>query len=174
MTITTFRIDPMRPQSTGFCDPEDTLLSEAIYTAFPDETEDAVMTWGEEKIRLSYRYDIAYILHEIFEMAEVMTGSGEGQLEVCWPSNSFAGQWFIQWHDDALSISTEWREEFCASQYLIDNNHLETSKKAYLGDWGKVLRTALSGLTECGYSAENLTDFDALPRAINMLSTGSE
>jgi hypothetical protein len=93
---------------------------------------------------------------------------------VCWPSNTFAGQWSIQWHDDALGISTQWREEFYASEYLIDNDRLETSKKAYLDDWGKVLRATLLGLVECGYSAENLTDFDALLKTIEMLSTRSE
>jgi len=169
--VRAFHIDAMHPKGTATYDSEDTKLSEAIYTAFPMETDGAVMTWGEAKIVLSYRYDIATIIEDLLEMVSALTASRKGQWQVDWPSNTFAGNWSLEWEGDILRVTTRWREEFYASQYLIDHSRLEVSKQAYLHDWGKVLKATLAGLLECGYSEENLADFEALPEAIGLIGT---
>jgi len=174
-TVRAFGMDAMRPRSAASRDDADTLLSEAIYSAFPMETVDAVMTWGEERVRLSYRYVIADIIDDVLEMVHVMTAAPRrGRWRTTWPSNSFAGDWSMEWEGDALTITAEGREEFQASRYLVENDRLETSKRAYLRYWGEVLEATLDGLIECGYSAGNLEDFDALPEAIELIRRHTE
>jgi len=157
-----FKINACSPKNNSVFDSEDTKLSEAIYTIFPLETEDAVMSWGDENISLSYRYDISTMIDDIIQMLFALHNSNVGKWSVDWPSNTFASNWDFNWFENSLEIKAEWREEFNASDYLSSHNLLKLKREAFLNEWKKIIDILLVNLEECGYTCENITDMEML------------
>lgn len=172
-TITNFKINACNPKNNSVFDKEDTKLSEAIYTIFPMETEDAILSWGDENITLSYRYDIGTIIDDIIQMIFTLQNNNTGKWSVAWSSNTFAGSWDFKWFEDSLKIEAKWREEFGASDYLKTHTVLKTVKETFLSEWGKITDKLLVSLTECGYTCENLTDMEFLIKADKLLKKGT-
>ena len=157
-----FYIELGKPENNLSSDNEDSKLSEAIYTIFPLDAEDAVLHWGDETILLSYRYDIATIIDDIIQMIFTLKNNTAGKWHVDWPSNTFAGAWDFSWSGMFLEIKTKWREEFGASDYLTKNNVIKIEKDKFLDEWKKIINIVLINLSECGYSDKNLTDMGIL------------
>lgn len=157
-----FKIETGNPRNNSIFDNEDSKLSEAIYTIFPLETEDAVLYWGDEKILLSYRYDISTIIDDIIQMIFTLMSNGSGRAFIDWSSNTFAVNWKIEWDEELLEIEAQWREEFNATNYLKNNNVLKIEKQQFLKEWRKIIEILLVNLIECGYTCENLTDMKLL------------
>jgi hypothetical protein len=157
-----FKIQPSNPQNNSTFDKEDGKLSEAIYTIFPLETEDAVLSWGEADISLSYRYDIATMIDDLIEMLFTLHDQKAGEWRVAWPSNSFAATWTFEWSGDDLKIKATWREEFQADDYLKAHDTITVGKSFFLEEWRAVIVVLIDNLTECGYSINNLSDMDRL------------
>ena len=165
--ILDFKINACNPKHNSVFDKEDRRLSEAIYTIFPMDTEDAIVSWGDEDISLSYRYDIGTMIDDILEMLSAVQSNDTGTWSVAWPSNTFAGNWDFTWFENSLEIKAEWREEFEASDYLKRHDVLKIKKDKFLDEWRKITTTLLLNLKECGYTCDNLTDMQLLIEANN-------
>ena len=163
--ILDFKIEAGNPKNNSDFDKGDTKLSEAVYTIFPMETEDAVLSWGEANIPLSYRYDISTIIDDIIQMVFILRNNESGKWSVDWSSDTFAANWEFEWSEESLEIVAQWREEFNASDYLKEHNALRTEKERFLYEWGKITDMLLRNLTECGYNSDNLVDMGMLIEA---------
>jgi hypothetical protein len=168
--ITDFRIIANKPKNNAAHDSGDTKLADAIYTIYPLETEDAVLFWGDERIALSYRYDIGTIIDDLLEMVFALCGNSTGEWSVAWPSNSFASNWHFRWSENVLRITAEWREEFEASDYLINNNLLVIEKGLFLGEWKSITDRLLIDLFDCGYTCDSILDMKLLIEANRIIS----
>ncbi len=160
-----FKIEACNPKNNSDFDNEDTKLSEAIYTIFPLETENAILSWGAENILLSYRYDISTIIDDIIQMIFTLQNNHTGKWFVNWSSNTFAVNWDFKWFEDSLEIEAQWREEFNASDYLKSHNILKIKKGEFIQEWKKIIDVLLVNLIECGYTCDNLTDMGLLIEA---------
>ena len=160
--ISKFHINACNPKNNSCFDNKDVKLSEAIYTIFPMETEDAILFWGDEKIPLSYRYDISTIIDEIIEMIFAVKNKSSEKWDVVWSSNTFAGRWYFKLLGDSLEIDAQWREEFEASDYLENHSVLRIEREKFLKEWEKIIDILLVNLGECGYTCENLSDMRLL------------
>jgi hypothetical protein len=69
-----------------------------------------------------------------------------------------------------LRVTAEWREEFEAADYLVNNNTLVIEKNAFLGEWSGIIDTLLADLQACGYTCDNLVDMSLLIEANNILN----
>ena len=166
-----FRINARHPQNNGMHDSKDTKISEAIYTIFPMENKDVIMSWGDEDIRLSYRYDIATIIDEIIEMVFTIQNKSADKWKVVWASNTFAGEWCFKRLGDSLEIDAKWREEFVASDYLKSHNIFKVNKNKFLRQWKFIIDILIDNLKECGYSCDNLIDMSDLIKASRIIHT---
>lgn len=160
-----FKVEASNPRNNSIFDNEDTKLSEAIYTIFPLETEDAILSWGEASIPLSYRYDISTIIDDVIQMVFTLQNNSDGQWFVDWPSNTFATNWALEWSGDNLRIMAAWRKEFQAENYLKEHSVLNLKKRLFLGEWKKIIDVLLENLKNCGYTGESLIDMAGLIEA---------
>lgn len=170
-TILDFKIEVNNPKNNSVFDSEDTILSEAIYTIFPLETEDAILSWGDENIALSYRYDISTIIDDIIQMVFTLQHNSDGKWFVAWSSNTFAANWNFKWFENSLEIEAQWREEFNATNYLKSHNVLKIEKEKFLSEWAKITNVVFVNLLQCGYTRENLTDMGFLIEANSILKS---
>lgn len=166
--ISEFKINTCSPKNNSCFDSEDTKLSEAIYTIFPLDTEDAILSWGDEDISLSYRYDISAIIEDIIQMVFTLKNNNEGKWYVDWSSNTFAVNWTLEWRDNSLEIDAIWREEFNATDYLKSHSTLRLEKEEFLGEWKKITDILLYNIKDCGYTHRDLTDMGLLIEANNL------
>ena len=164
-----FEIQTCNPQNKA-CYNNDTKISEAIYTIFPLETEDAILFWGDTDISLSYRYDISIMIDDIIPMMFALQSEYNGKWFVCWPSDTFAADWIFEWHGDALIITTSWYGELTVESYLNGHNVLHIDKQKFLGEWKKIIDILIKNLLECGYSADNLVDMNDLIKASKIIN----
>lgn len=164
-----FKIEASNPKNNAIIDNDDTKLSEAIYTLFPLEAEDAMLSWGDVRIPLSYRYDISTMVDDLIQMIFVLKSKDDGEWFVDWSSNTFAVNWTLKWSEDDLEILAQWRDEFHAGDYLKENNVLNIEKKKFFLEWKKIIDVLLSNLIECGYNCDNLIDMGNLVEVSKML-----
>jgi len=164
-TVHFFKIDAGNPANCSGYDSEDTILSEAIYTVFPLFTEDALLHWGDERIKLSYRYDISTIIDDMLLMVFNLYKYRYGEWAVDWQSNTFAATWRFKWDEEKMEVEAAWREEFQASEYLLTHPKLITERDLFLIEWEKITNMLLINLASCGYNRENLTDLGLLIEA---------
>ena len=164
-----FKINTCIPKNNLAFDNEDIKVSEAIYTIFPLETEDAVLFWGKEQILLSYRYDISTMIDDIIQMIFNLKNQNVREWSVDWPSNTFACNWKIKWINDSLEIVSNWREEFNATEYLRKNNVIKIGKTEFLNEWKNIIDILIHHLTECGYNNQNLLDMGLLLKSYSLL-----
>jgi len=164
-SVQLFKIDDGSPSNSSERDNEDSILSEAIYTVFPLNTEDATMSWGDERIKLSYRYDLSSIIDEMLQMVFTLYKYRYGEWAVDWPSNTFAANWHFRWDERSMQVEAVWREEFQASDYLKSHPKLITERDLFLIEWEKVTDVLLNNLAACGYNRDNLADLGLLIEA---------
>ena len=167
--ITDFKINTNNPRTNSVYDSNDSKLSEAIYTTYPMDTEDATLYWENEEISLSYRYDISIIIDELVNMMLVLCLNDSGQLCVVWSSDTFFGEWELTWSGQSLEICANWFEWFHASEYLTKHNRLEIDKIEYLIEWQHITDKLLQELAACGYNYDNLDDWQLLFEANAMV-----
>ncbi|MDR2492065.1 MAG: hypothetical protein LBD25_01180, partial [Coriobacteriales bacterium] len=54
-----------------------------------------------------------------------------------------AGNWSFSWSENMLRVTAEWREEFEAADYLVNNNTLVIEKTRFLVNGAASLRRFL-------------------------------
>jgi hypothetical protein len=122
-------------------------IGEAIQIAFPLETEDAMLHWGERKVPISYKYDLSVILEDVVGMLEWCKRSSSTSLDVDFGSDTFAAEWHLERQRDSLSITVLWRS--------VSGDHEEELNQygpvliqcsRFVNEWNAVLRVALSGV----------------------------
>ena len=95
---------------------------------------------GDEKILLSYRYDISEMIDDIMQLFFALQKSDSGEWFVDWTPNTFASNWKFKWLKNCLEIEVNWREEFNATNYLKKNNVLKIDKDIFLNGWRKITK----------------------------------
>ena len=96
--------------------------------------------WGEEKIELSYSDDLSLMIDDVIQMIFMLHTHKKGTWSVEWMPCTFAVNWNLTWEDDLLQIKADYRDEFCASDYLKNNNILTIQKTTFLGEWNTLFK----------------------------------
>lgn len=169
-----FKIKTYTPKNNAMFDKTDSKLSEAIYTIFPLETEEAKLHWGTEEISLSYRYDISIMIDDIIQMIIALQSENNGELSIDWPSNTFAANWNMVWVGDSIKITSHWREGFNATEYLKKNNIIEINRYIFLKEWKNILKILIQNLEYSGYNKQNLIDMVDLLKVYSLLEKCSD
>lgn len=159
-----FRIQASNPKNnTKYCK-EDKKLSEAIETIFPMLTEDAILVWNTINIPLSYKYDISYMIDDILSMLKKIRENPNGnKMKICWPSNTFACDWILNWNSKMLTINSKWRSVAGHTENLLnESNEINIDIFEFTYEWKTTLKTLIINLEQCGYDKENIKDMDLL------------
>lgn len=148
-----FWIQASNPKGTGAYDAEDGNLGEAVETAFPLNTESAVVVWHHLYIALSYKYDLSVMIIDLMSMLRTLTRPGPGTHEVQWASNTFLSHWVLQWSAEGeLAIDAEWTSVVGVPEYVLNRTGGVCIRKSqFLAEWKEVLGRVLATLTASGY-----------------------
>ena len=164
MVEMSFRIQASMPKNNSIFYSEDAKLSEAIETIFPMMTEDAFIILNTIYIPLNYKYDVSCMIEDILIMlSRIRKDQSNGNLEINWPSNTFACKWELQWNEGLLCINSNWNTVSGHTvQMLNEKNNIKTSIIEFLSEWKMLLEVLIKNLDECGYNEENLRDMCSL------------
>lgn len=148
-----FYIQASKPRAAGAYDAEDNSLGEAVETAFPLDTESAVMVWHHLYIALSYKYDVSVIISDLVAMLTALMRPGPGTHEVQWASNTFLSRWKLRWNtENELTVDAEWTAVVGVPVDVVQRaGGIRMPKEQFVAEWKELLSRVLTALTASGY-----------------------
>ena len=162
------RIDPKKPEAIplGAKAAKTETLEDLLESAFPLDTDDAVLYWNEIPVPISYKYDLPVMIEEIEEVIEAVV-DGEST-SVQWPSNTFRATWHLRRYGERMKIAAEWESVAHNREIeLNDSGEVEVEVTGFLENWSKLIDTAQTALLNAGYSEDNCGDWDRLGSIID-------
>lgn len=149
-----FCIQASNPRAAGAYDADDENVAEAIETAFPLNTENALLVWHHLYIALSYKYDISVMITDLVSMLTAVMLPGPRTHEVQWASNTFLSRWNLQWNaEDDLTIDAEWISIVGAPEDVLrKTGGIRIPKSQFVAEWKELIGRVLVVLTASGYN----------------------
>ena len=159
----TFWIQASNPRSTCEHDESDESLAEAIETAFPLQTENAIMVWNHISIALGYKYDISAIVHDLTDLLLDLIQNDTGRREIQWPSSTFCAHWKTDWDSEELRIQANWTSVMGdLEDQLNQRSSIHLPRHQFIAEWKEVLERVLKSLRASGYTGKEIAAVDAL------------
>ncbi len=153
---------PTPVNATGVTDED---LSEAIETCFPMETERAFICWDGVNMPLCYKYDVSVIIDAVVPMLQVLLAREEGVARVVLGSDTFDGQWLLEWDKEDLTITPTWESVSVITPMVRENcKKLEMRKDLFLAEWKGLLRKVIDGIRASGVRIRAEDEFAELLR----------
>ncbi len=150
-----FTIQASSPRFTNEFDPEDESVSDAIQTAFPLETESAILSWNWVYVPLSYKYDLSMMVECVVELVGELDANVAGRKTIQWPSNTFASTWQLEWSDGVVTIHSEWLSVVGGSESALTAvSAVVMDCSAFLAEWKRPLEVVVAALVSAGYTSE--------------------
>jgi hypothetical protein len=148
-----FYIQASNPRASGAYNAEDTNLAEAVETAFPLNTESAVLVWHHLYIALSYKYDLSVIINDLVSMLTALMRPGPGTHEVQWASNTFLSRWTLRWNaENDLAVDAEWTSVVGVPEFVVQKaGGVCMPKEQFVAEWKELLSRVMTALTASGY-----------------------
>lgn len=158
-----FFIQASNPRFNDTLDTEDKVLSEAIESVFPLNTENAILTWNYICIPLSYKYDISYMIDDILCLLQDIETNNYGKKTIQWLPDTFRCNWLIEWCDDKIQIVSVWENVVGNFQGILnEKNKVSLSVTDFVSEWKEVLAVVIRGLECCGYNIYQINDMNLL------------
>lgn len=158
-----FFIQVSKPICLNNYDNADESLADAMETIFPLLTEGAIIMWNHIPIRLSYKYDISYMLDDILDMLLMVRTKEKGKMEIQWLPDTFRCDWKLQWNEGTIEIKSEWGGIIGDLEKILNKNSevcLEVDE--FRREWKKLLELVIRNLKKCGYLESQIRNMDKL------------
>lgn len=153
-------LNPGKPVSTGYFDPEDETLGEMIETIFPLDTDDLVLDWSGIQFELNYKYDISMMLEDILPLLQELRSTPNGNMMINWASSGFPYRWKVEWEQPDLEIhvlSYDSTDKMFKTQDLVRD-----SISHFIDEWITILEVVHSASCRAGYDVSKFPKGDIL------------
>lgn len=158
-----FYIQASNPTFTQENNFEDRSLSDAVESAFPLSTENAMLVWNHINIPLSYKYDISYMLCDIIDLLKALQNQKCGKKTIHWLPDTFRCDWGISWEEGKMEIQAHWE---CTVGHLerILNEHdtISLGVRDFESEWKEILYVVIKGLLSSGYDKKKIEGMEDL------------
>lgn len=152
--------NPRFQESTNLYDES---LSDAIESAFPLNTENAILVWNYISIPLSYKYDISYMIEDILLLLNELQNKEKGELRISWLPDTFRSDWLIKWSAENMEIQSQWECTVGHLENILNQKpNMTLSKNSFISEWKRVLGIVITGLESCGYSEDKVQHMNQL------------
>jgi len=140
-------------------------LGAAIQRITPFETEDMIMVWNAAPLRLEYKYDVYVVISGILLMLEALTANASGSHRALFGSDTFCGQWDLNWSNDVVRIQPTW-QSLCGQMHLHPpvREPLSLDIKAFMAEWKLPLRIIADAVAASQIKMEDDSDYQLLRR----------
>jgi hypothetical protein len=166
-----FFIQVSKPICLNNYDNADESLADAMETIFPLLTEGAIIMWNYIPIRLSYKYDISYMLDDIVDMLLMIRTKEKGKMEIQWLPDTFRCDWKLQWNEGTIKIKSEWGGIIGDLEKILNKNSEVCLKvNEFRGEWKKLLELVIKNLKNSGYQENQIRNMDNLLVEYNKIS----
>lgn len=123
---------------------DDESLSDAIESAFPLNTENAILSWNYVSIPLSYKYDISYMMEDILKLLYDLQSKEDGKIVIHWLPDTFRSNWTLSWNNGKLEIQSQWE---CTvghlERILNEKPNISLSINTFVSEWKEILCTVI-------------------------------
>ena len=166
-----FYIQASNPKFQESTNPYDESLSDAIESAFPLNTENAILVWNYISIPLSYKYDISYMIEDILQLLYELQNKEKGELRINWLPDTFRCNWLIMWGAENMEIQSQWECTVGHLENILNQkSYISLSKTAFISEWKRVLGVVITGLESCGYSENKVRHMNQLIKQYKSIS----
>lgn len=134
---------------------EDTLVSEAIFSAYTDLKDKVTLKWNDFTTQMGYKIDVSDCFKDIIKMLDSIK-NGIPAFTMDFPSQTFFQTWKFTRSGDLLLI--EWlgmNEKY----KITTSNKIEIESALFVNEWIKLLLKVRADLASVGYGKDNLEDF---------------
>ncbi|WP_300686889.1 hypothetical protein [Chryseobacterium sp.] len=163
-----FKIEFNKTIELGVIDVEDTSVSEAIWSTYPDYKPDVFIHWKGYQIELDKRGDISSIYNDIIDMLEELINNNS-LFKSGFLSSTFKAYWNFKVEERTIKIKPQF---FVASiknndMYLANEEirkldlDIEIDFDYFISEWSKLLKSIKEDLLKVGYT-EDLENFEYL------------
>lgn len=165
-----FKIEFNKTIELGVIDVENTSVSEAIWSTYPDYKSDVFIHWKGYQIELDKRGDISTIYNDIIDMLEELINNNS-LFKSGFLSSTFTAYWNFKVEERTIKIKPQF---FVASiknndMYLANEEirkldlDIEIDFDYFISEWSKLLKSIKDDLLKVGYT-EELENFEYLKK----------
>lgn len=163
-----FKIEFNKVIELGEIDVENTSVSEAIWSTYPEYKSDVFIHWKGYQIELDKRGDISNIYNDIIDMLEELSNNNS-LFKSGFLSSTFTAYWNFTVENNTIKINPQF---FVASvknndRYLTNEEirkldlDIDVDFGYFISEWSKLLKSIKDDLLKVGYT-ENLENFEYL------------
>lgn len=147
-----FKMEIERPVNLGCFDPDDTTLSEAIYSIYSDVGGYVTLNWNGCDLSISFNA-LSEMCKDIVDMLKrINVGKSFIQNFLC---SEFTAEWDIQVSDENLKIKAKWTdvaERNVSEKKLRDvSNIINVNRENFINTWTGLLDIVEYDLKKMGY-----------------------
>lgn len=158
-----FYIQTGTPSITYVYNSEDSKLFEAMESAFPLITENAIFVWNNICISLSYKYDLSYMIDDILNIITLIQSQDQGRQIIHWLPDTFRCDWNIEWQDGKVKIESFWE---CTTGHLESMlnmcNTVSLLTFEFISEWKGIFKIIIDALDSCGYKEDQIHNLNRL------------
>lgn len=158
-----FYIQASNPSPEGNANISDVSLSDAIESAFPLNTESAILVWNYIGVPLSYKYDISYMMEDVLGLLYTLQNREKGESTIHWLPDTFRCDWIVSWDAEIINIQSHWECTVGHLEKLLNQKpYLSLLKNNFISEWKSVLGVVITGLKSCGYNENMIRNMNQL------------
>src|SRR5262245_32391183 len=165
-----FVLQASAPHALKIRDSHVRTVADAVESVFPLETECAMMVWNWIHVPLGYRYDISLMIDDAVRLITRQMSTEQGNERICWPSNTFASTWDVEWSGGMTAIHALWESVVGDTEPLLRQRpDVRIQTADFLAEWKRPLETVADALTGAGYEVEQLSGMRELLNVIALI-----
>ncbi|MEJ5102671.1 hypothetical protein [Chryseobacterium sp. MYb328] len=163
-----FKIEFKVTKKLGKIDIEDISVSEAIWSIYPNDDENVIITFGNYLIHLDKRGDIAGMYNDIIRMLKCLN-ENNSEFLTSFLSSGFTVYWNFKKEENSITITPTWfsaglkhRETDLFVEHVREVNFpITVTTDVFISEWHKFLKNIKEDLLKVGYT-EDLENFEYL------------
>lgn len=153
-----FSIEFANSINLGKFDREDSTVSEAIYTIYPDYSDSFTLNWNKYLIPLSKKGDLSEIYNDLVNILTLIKTDNAKAFYINFLSSTFTAKWnFIIYKTDQIIINAKWYSNSIFRNRIItasdpDLYQVLVNKHHFVKAWDTLLRNLKRDLKTVGYT----------------------
>ena len=160
-------LDKIRPEERNFAD-----LREAFQFILKRNKEYAVLLWNGVPLRLSYVWDIPFMIEQIIIFLDKLVDTENQDIEpnhhCVFQTKNIKCDWYMEWNAEFLQINSQW--EKIPGNYQSALNaiaQIKMMKTDFISEWKILLEQLIRAFQDSGaklYDPDQVARFDMLIR----------
>lgn len=160
-------IENIKPENKSFAS-----LRETYQYLFRRNREFALLLWNGIPVRLSYVWDIPWMIEKIIILLDKLTDENELDTEThhhCYfQTKNLKFNWYLEWNSEAIEMDSFWEKIPGNYETALNSlGHIKMMKQEFLYEWKLLLEQLIRAFQDAGgriYESEQADLFDMLIR----------